>query len=54
MEYTYDISLYGHLTKDIILKNFKTTYTLGAMANVWECLTTLNDFVIIQRQYSLL
>lgn len=47
MEYTYDISLYGHLTKDIILKNFKTTYTLGAMANVWECLTTLNPSLTI-------
>ncbi len=47
MDYTFDISLYGHLTKDIVINNFSQTFTLGAMANVWECLTSINPTLSI-------
>lgn len=32
----YDVALYGHLTKDTVYTGFDVSYSLGAMANVWE------------------
>ena len=43
----YDISLYGHLTVDHILHDFNKSLTLGAMANVWNALITLDSNVSI-------
>ena len=39
---TYDIALYGHLTRDRIFNNFKETNTVGAIGNVWHHLTLVN------------
>lgn len=38
----FDIALYGHLTIDYIINNFKETTSLGAMANVWHALTKID------------
>lgn len=47
MNTSVDISLYGHLTHDIIFDGFHQTNSLGAIANVWENLTSLNPFLSI-------
>lgn len=39
---TYDIALYGHLTRDRIFNNFKETNTVGAIGNVWHHLVSIN------------
>ena len=32
----YDISLYGHLTRDIIFEDFDRKDSIGSIANVWS------------------
>lgn len=37
-----DVTLYGHLTKDIIFEDFNVSYSIGSMANVWKSLLSIN------------
>lgn len=38
----FDLALYGHLTVDYIINNFKETTSLGAIANVWHALSKID------------
>tara|TARA_B110000285_G_C14966673_1_gene534429 strand:- start:89 stop:790 length:702 start_codon:yes stop_codon:yes gene_type:complete len=47
MSSTVEISLYGHLTHDIVFDGFKQTHTLGAIANLWNTIVNLNPSISI-------
>lgn len=44
----YDLALYGHLTVDHIFHDFEESVTLGAMANVWNALVTIDSNLSIK------
>jgi hypothetical protein len=46
----YDISLYGHLTKDIIFEDFKKRESIGSIANVWDALVQIDPTLKINIQ----
>ena len=47
MNSSVDISLYGHLTHDIVFDGFKQTHSLGAIANLWDVIINLNPSISI-------
>ncbi len=47
----YDLALYGHLTIDRMFnEHFKKSCTLGAMANVWDALVSIDTSLSIDLQ----
>lgn len=46
----YDISLYGHLTRDIIFEDFDRKDSIGSIANVWSTLVQINPSLKINLQ----
>ena len=46
----YDISLYGHLTRDIIFEDFDRKDSIGSIANVWSTLVQSNPSLKINLQ----
>ena len=40
--YEYDLAVYGHITVDRIIRNFKEEISLGAIANFWNALNVIN------------
>ena len=50
MSSSVDISLYGHLTHDIVFDGFKQTHSLGAIANLWDIIVNLNPSISINLQ----
>lgn len=50
MSTSVDISLYGHLTHDIVFDGFKQTHTLGAIANLWDVIVNINPSISINVQ----
>jgi len=44
----YDLAIYGHLTVDRIINNFKESVSLGAMANVWSALAKIDSKIKIK------
>lgn len=50
MTSSVDISLYGHLTHDIVFDGFKQTHSLGAIANLWDIIMNLNPSISISIQ----
>jgi len=46
----YDISLYGHLTRDYLITSKACNNTLGGLANVWEALLILDKSIKINVQ----
>ena len=43
--YEYDLAVYGHITVDRIIRNFKEEISLGAIANFWNALNVINTNV---------
>ena len=37
----YDLAIYGHITIDRIINNFKEEVSLGAIANFWSALNRI-------------
>lgn len=50
MSSSVDISLYGHLTHDIVFDGFRQTHSLGAIANLWDVMVNLNPSLSINIQ----
>jgi sugar/nucleoside kinase (ribokinase family) len=50
MSSSVDISLYGHLTHDIVFDGFKQTHSLGAIANLWDVIVNINPSISINIQ----
>jgi hypothetical protein len=46
----YDISLYGHLTRDIIFEDFDRKDSIGSIANVWSTLVQIDPSLKINLQ----
>jgi hypothetical protein len=46
----YDISLYGHLTRDIIFEDFERKDSIGSIANVWSTLVKIDPSLKINLQ----
>ena len=44
----YDITLYGHLTVDRIIEEFKESLSLGAIANSWEALVKIDPSLSVK------
>lgn len=45
---SYDLCIYGHLTVDRIFDGFTESSTLGAMANVWNTLTKIDNSLTVK------
>tara|TARA_B100001248_G_scaffold9854_1_gene6510 strand:+ start:19634 stop:20299 length:666 start_codon:yes stop_codon:yes gene_type:complete len=43
--YEYDLAVYGHITVDRIIRNFKEEISLGAIANFWNALNVIDTNV---------
>ena len=43
--YEYDLAVYGHITVDRIIRNFKEEISLGAIANFWNALNVINTSI---------
>ena len=41
--YQYDLAIYGHITVDRIINNFKEEVSLGAIANFWSALNKIKS-----------
>ena len=39
----YDLAIYGHITVDRIINNFKEEVSLGAIANFWSALNKIKS-----------
>ena len=44
----YDLALYGHLTIDHIIKDFKENISLGAIANFWIAIKKINNVLKVK------